>query len=252
MRQVRDDWLYPPVVVTGKQNLVNVTVVNNNYNKINEVDSFSVVSVQNLDSGYFLILIRRMRVLFSKELPILKDSQWFFHAPMHDIIKHNGSHSHLFHCCKTDTSDYLLLALLIYPGIEPTPAVYDKNIRPAHGRAVDFLLFTLSDVLESQFSTTIIILLRQTFPVFILGPGLWHFLSRHLPTGNVPVVFRMGVVMSICGAQGKIENEHVFVSVFMTGFFGFTFGPVSINESEYCVMRQPSYFHPEDNSCDGH
>jgi len=252
MIQVRDDWVCPPGVVTGGEYRINVIAVNNIHNRIIESGRISIISVLNLNADYFLIWTRRMRVLLSKELPVLKNTLWFFHFSVYERIKNNASHYHLTYRCKPDKPDYLLSKSVISERIEQLSPVYDKNIKLGDGLTIDFMLFTLSDVPDRQISTTIITLLRQIFSAFIVTEGLRHLLCWHLPTGNEPVVLKMGLAISICRAQGKIENEYVFVSVFMIGFACFTFGSASTDDSEHCVVQQSSYFQPEDNSCDGH
>ena len=252
MIQVRDDWVCQPSVVTGMEYRINVTKVNNIHNRIIKRGRFSIVSVLNSCAGYVLIRTRRMRVLLSKELPILKNTLCFFHFSVHERIRYNVSCYHLTPRCKPYKYDYLLSISVISEIIEQFPPGYDKNIKLGDGLTIDFMLFTLSDVPDRQISTTIITLLRQIFSAFIVTEGLRHLLCWHLPTGNEPVVLKMGLAISICRAQGKIENEYVFVSVFMIGFACFMFGSDSTGDSEHCVVRQSSYFQPEDNSCDGH
>jgi len=252
MIQVRDDWICLPGVVTGMEYRINVIAVNNIHTRIIGSDSFSIISVLNSDTGYFVMRTRRMRVLLSKELPILKNSPWFFHFFVYERIKNNASHYHLTYHCKSAKPDNLLSISVISERIEQLSPVYNKNSKPGGGLTIDFMLFTLSDVPERQISTTIITLPRQFFSAFTVTEGLRHLLCWHLPTGNEPVVLKMGLAISICRAQGKIENEYVFVSVFMIGFACFMFGSDSTGDSEHCVVRQSSYFQPEDNSCYGH
>ena len=188
-------------------------------------------------------------MLLSKELSILKNTLCFFHF---SVYKSNETYYYLTHLCKPDTSGYLLSISVISERIEQRSSVYDKNIKLGYSLTRDFMLFTLSEVLEQQISTTIITLRRQVFSAFIVTAGLRHLLCRRLPTGNEPVVLKMSLVISICRAQRKIENEYIFVSVFMIGFACFTFGSAGTGKSELCVVRQSRDFQPEDNSCYGH
>ena len=253
MRQVRDDWVYLSGVMDRNEYLMNVIVVNNIHNQVIEGSRFSIISVLNLGAGYFLILTRRMRVLLSKELLILINSQWFLHDTIvHEITKRNASHSHFSGLRKNISSDYLLSAPLIYEKIEQTSPAYDKNIKSVYAITIHFLLFTPSSVPENQISTTIITLLHQACAYCKVRVSLRHLLCGYLPTENDPMLLRVGIAMSICGAQGKIENEYVFVAVFMIEFAGFTFSSAGTRENEYCVMRQLSYFQPEGNLCNCH
>lgn len=249
MIQVRDDWVFLLVVVAGMEYGINVTAVYNIHNRIIDSGRCGVISVLNSGAGYFLIWSRRMRVLLSKELPILKDSPWFIHVPMHEVITNNASISHFSGLCKPSTPDYLLPVPIIYEIFEQTPSISDKIIKFGYDLYINFLLFALSDVLEHQISTTLITPLRQTIVVM---KGLQHLLFRFWTTGNEPVVLKIGLAISICRAQGKTENEYVFVSTFMTGFACFTFGSASTSKSEYCIVRQSNHFQSEDSPCNGH
>jgi len=254
MIQVRDDWICLPGVVTRIEYRINVMAVDNIHHRIIGSDGFRVFFVQNSGADYFLIRTRRMRVLLSKELAILKNSPWFFDVSVYEIIKYNGSHCHFTPLCKPDNLYYLLSVSGIDERIEQLRPGYDKNIKLSDGLTVDFLLFALSGVPERQISTTIITLLRLVVSAVIVMEGLRHFLCWRLSTGNEPVALKMGLVISICRAQGKIGNEYVFVFVFvfMIGFASFTLSFASISESEHPVARQSSYFQPEDKPCDGH
>lgn len=252
MIQVRDDWVCLPDVVTVMEYRINVTAVHDIHHRIIDNDRIGVIFVLNLDTGCFLIRTRRMRVLLSKELAILKNSPWFFDVSVYENIKYNGSHFHLTHFCKPDKPYYLLSISNIYEKIEQIPSIYDRSIKPSYSLTLDFVLFALSDVPGRQISTTIITLPRQVFPAVIVMVGLRHLLCWHFSTGNEPVVLKIDLVISTCRAQGKIENEYVFVSFFMIGFACFAFSFASISESGPRVVRQSRYFQPEDNSCDGH
>lgn len=149
------------------------------------------------------------------------NSRWFLHAIVHEIMRCNASHSHLPGSCKKDSSDYLLSEALIYERIEQTFPSCDENSKAGYGITTDFWLFAPSNISENQISTTISTLLR------------------------------VRIAIPICWAQGKVENEYVFVSLFMIDFACFTFD-ASTSENEYCVIRQSSYFQPEGSLCDGH
>lgn len=183
---------------------------------------------------------------------MVKKTLWFFYFSVYENIKYNASYYHLTHFCKPDKSDYLLSRSIISEKIEQFPPVYDKNIKPFYDFTIDFMLYTLSGVLEHKISTTIITLFRQVFSAFLVTEGLRHLLCWRLPSGNESMELKMGLGISICSTQGRIENEYVFVPAFMIGFAHFTFDSACIGESEHCIVRQSSDFQPEGNSCNGH
>ena len=237
MRQVRNGWVSMPDVVTSTQDAINVMIVNNIHAKIIDVNRFGVVLLQALVTDCFSISTRRMRVLHSKELPVLKDSHCFFYMPVHYISNYIGSHSHSVGLDNAYLRHLLLLPQIICAKFEQVRSVYDR----------DFLLFTPSIAPESQISTTIITLPRQACLVFMVV-GLRHVPCWCLLAGNMPVTFKMGIVVSIGGVERKVK----IVPDFIIEFAYFTFDSVKISEGECCVVLQLSHFQSEDNSCYDH
>lgn len=239
MRQVRNDPVAMPDVVTSIQAVINVMIVNNIHTKVIDGNRFGVVLLQALVTDRFSILTRRMRVSHSKELPVMKDSQCFFYVPVQYIA--NCIDSHLIHLDKADLRHLLLLPQMIGTKFEQARSVHDR----------DFLLFTPLIAPESQISTTIITRARQAFLIFMMV-GLRHVCCWCLLTGNMPVTFKMGIPVSAGGAESKVKNAYLFVPDFIIEFAYFTFDSVKISESECCVVLQLSHFQPEDNSCHDH
>lgn len=233
MRQVRNGWVSMPDVVTSTQDAINVMIVNNIHAKIIDGNRFGVVLLQALVTDCFSISTRRMRVLHSKELPVVNDSQHFFYVPEHYVVKCIASYSHLVCLDKTSLRHLLLLSLMIGTKFEQS--------HPVHGGY--FLLFTSSVAPESQISTTIIALPLQAFLHFMMV-DLRHVFCWCLLTGNIAV--------SAGGAESKVKNARFFVPDFIIEFAYFAFDSVKISEGECCVVLQLSHFQPEDNSCHDH
>lgn len=197
----------------------------------------------------------------------MNDFQWFSHARSHDVSEYNSSHAyliwrrnvtpicHFYALYQTHTGDFLFLVHAAYVKAAGFPSVYDKNSKLIYCATTDFLLFTLSKAPESKIGTTIttyIISLRWAFLPLIVMAGQGHVVCCHLFTGNMSVVSKMGVAMSICRRQGDIKNECVYVSIFMIEIACFTFDAVNLSGGESCAVLRLSRFQSEGNSCDRH
>jgi len=254
MRQARVGCVSIPDIATRKKYAINVTTFNNILSNIIDSDGSDVILIRTVFTDN---LYRHAGCVYlhGKELRVLNNFQWFFHARTHDVSKYNSPHvyliwrrnanpiCHFYALYQTHTDDFLFLVHATYVKTAPCPSV------------IDFLLFALSKKPESKIGTTIttfIIPLRWAFLSLIVMVGLGHVVCCHLFAGNMSVVSKIGVAMSICRRQGEIKNECVYVSIFMIEIACFTFDAVNLSGNESCAVLRLSRFQPEDNSCDRH
>lgn len=160
MRQVRADLASKPGVVIGSKYTINKRLIKNILGKAVGADKPRVPSIYNYATGNQILRARRTRVSHSKELLVLNNYSWLYHAqrygvsvPNHSLPPASGLIRAAF-AMNPRQAIHLSLSSSLLETTKKIP-VYCKSREAVDGVIMDFLLFTTSTILVSEIDTTI-------------------------------------------------------------------------------------------------